>query len=59
MIQNQLSRFTTEDVDEAFNESLKKALLIRIQKNFQTKKFLQKNTMIIHQIQKAILNQIN
>jgi len=33
MIQNQLSRFTTEDVDLAFNETLKKALLIRIQKN--------------------------
>lgn len=32
MIQNQLSRFMTEDVDVNFNESLKKALLIRAQK---------------------------
>lgn len=33
MIQNQLSRFITEDSDVAFNESLKKALLLRAQKN--------------------------
>ena len=32
VIQNQLSRFMTEDVDVNFNESLKKALLIRAQK---------------------------
>ncbi|MEC4003357.1 tetratricopeptide repeat protein [Flavobacterium sp. SUN052] len=32
MIQNQLSRFMTEDTDVTFNESLKKALLIRVQK---------------------------
>lgn len=32
MIQNQLSRFMTEDASESFNETLKKALLIRIQK---------------------------
>lgn len=32
MIQNQLSRFMIEDNDEAFNELLKKALLVRIQK---------------------------
>lgn len=32
MIQNQLSRFMTEDVDVNFNEALKKALLIRAQK---------------------------
>jgi len=33
MIQNQLSRFTTEETDENFNDALKKALLVRIQKN--------------------------
>ncbi len=33
MIQNQLSRFMTEDTTVTFNESLKKALLVRIQKN--------------------------
>jgi tetratricopeptide (TPR) repeat protein len=33
MIQNQLSRFTTEETDESFNDALKKALLVRIQKN--------------------------
>lgn len=33
MIQNQLSRFLTEDSDVAFNEALKKALLLRAQKN--------------------------
>jgi len=33
MIQNQLTRFMTEDTDLAFNEALKKALLIRAQKN--------------------------
>jgi tetratricopeptide (TPR) repeat protein len=33
MIQNQLSRFTTEETDVTFNDALKKALLIRIQKN--------------------------
>jgi len=32
MIQNQLSRFMTEDEDLTFNEALKKALLLRIQK---------------------------
>ena len=32
LIQNQLSRFMTEEVDVTFNESLKKALLIRAQK---------------------------
>ncbi|WP_291131810.1 tetratricopeptide repeat protein [Flavobacterium sp. UBA7682] len=32
IIQNQLSRFMTEDGDENFNNSLKKALLIRTQK---------------------------
>lgn len=32
MIQNQLSRFMTEDEDLKFNEALKKALLVRIQK---------------------------
>ena len=32
VIQNQLSRFMTEEVDVSFNESLKKALLIRAQK---------------------------
>jgi len=32
MIQNQLSRFMTEDADEGFNDSLRKALLIRAQK---------------------------
>ncbi|WP_264520200.1 tetratricopeptide repeat protein [Flavobacterium sp. N1994] len=32
VIQNQISRFMTEDVDVNFNESLKKALLIRAQK---------------------------
>ncbi|HNP32151.1 MAG TPA: tetratricopeptide repeat protein, partial [Flavobacterium sp.] len=32
MIQNQLSRFMTEDVDVNFNEALKKALLLRAQK---------------------------
>ena len=32
VIQNQLSRFMTEDVDVNFNEALKKALLIRAQK---------------------------
>lgn len=32
IIQNQLSRFMTEDGDENFNDSLKKALLIRTQK---------------------------
>jgi len=32
MIQNQLSRFMIEDGDAAFNEVLKKALLVRIQK---------------------------
>ena len=32
IIQNQLSRFMTEEVDVTFNESLKKALLIRVQK---------------------------
>jgi tetratricopeptide (TPR) repeat protein len=33
MIQNQLSRFMTEDADINFNESLRKALLVRAQKN--------------------------
>ena len=33
MIQNQLSRFMTEDADVNFNESLRKALLLRAQKN--------------------------
>lgn len=33
MIQNQLSRFTTEETDVTFNDALKKALLVRIQKN--------------------------
>lgn len=33
MIQNQLSRFMIEDSDATFNEALKKALLIRIQKS--------------------------
>jgi tetratricopeptide (TPR) repeat protein len=33
VIQNQLSRFMTEDGDENFNDTLKKALLIRTQKN--------------------------
>ena len=32
MIQNQLSRFMIEDTDVTFNESLKKALLVRVQK---------------------------
>ena len=32
LIQNQLSRFMTEDVDATFNDSLKKALLVRAQK---------------------------
>lgn len=32
MIQNQLSRFMTEDVSQTFNDALKKALLVRIQK---------------------------
>ncbi len=32
IIQNQLSRFMTEEVDASFNEALKKALLIRAQK---------------------------
>ena len=32
LIQNQLSRFMTEEVDVTFNESLKKALLLRAQK---------------------------
>ena len=32
IIQNQLSRFMTEEVNVAFNESLKKALLVRAQK---------------------------
>lgn len=32
IIQNQLSRFMTEEVDANFNESLKKALLLRAQK---------------------------
>jgi len=33
MIQNQLSRFMTEDANVTFNETLRKALLIRAQKN--------------------------
>jgi tetratricopeptide (TPR) repeat protein len=33
MIQNQLSRFMIEEADEAFNEALKKKLLLRSQKN--------------------------
>lgn len=33
MIQNQLTRFMTEDGEATFNESLRKALLIRAQKN--------------------------
>ncbi len=33
MIQNQLSRFMTEDADVNFNESLRKALLVKAQKN--------------------------
>jgi tetratricopeptide (TPR) repeat protein len=32
LIQNQLSRFMTEEVDASFNDSLKKALLLRAQK---------------------------
>ena len=32
IIQNQLSRFMTEEINVAFNESLKKALLVRAQK---------------------------
>ncbi|TDP58866.1 tetratricopeptide repeat protein [Flavobacterium dankookense] len=32
MIQNQLSRFINEDADENFNDTLKKALLVRAQK---------------------------
>lgn len=32
LVQNQLSRFMTEEVDVTFNESLKKALLLRAQK---------------------------
>lgn len=32
LIQNQLSRFMTEEVDASFNDSLKKALLVRAQK---------------------------
>ena len=32
MVQNQFTRFMTEEVDEKFNESLRKALLIRAQK---------------------------
>jgi tetratricopeptide (TPR) repeat protein len=32
-IQNQLSRFMTDDASETFNDLLKKALLIRVQKN--------------------------
>jgi tetratricopeptide (TPR) repeat protein len=32
-IQNQLSRFMTEDADVNFNESLRKALIVRAQKN--------------------------
>ena len=32
IIQNQLSRFMIEDTDTTFNESLKKALLVRVQK---------------------------
>ena len=33
MIQNQLSRFMTEDTSSTFNDVLKKALLLRVQKN--------------------------
>lgn len=33
LIQNQLSRFMTEEGDENFNETLRKALIIRVQKN--------------------------
>ena len=33
MIQNQLSRFMTEDGEESFNLALKKALLLRVQKD--------------------------
>lgn len=33
MIQNQLSRFMTEEAEESFNISLRKALLLRAQKN--------------------------
>lgn len=33
MIQNQLSRFMTDEVDVTFNETLRKALLVRAQKN--------------------------
>lgn len=33
MIQNQLSRFMTEEAEESFNISLKKSLLVRAQKN--------------------------
>ncbi|MFY0482816.1 tetratricopeptide repeat protein [Flavobacterium sp. PLA-1-15] len=33
MIQNQLSRFMTEDAETSFNDSLRKALLIRTQKD--------------------------
>lgn len=33
MIQNQLSRFMTEEAEESFNTSLKKSLLVRAQKN--------------------------
>lgn len=33
MIQNQLSRFMTEEAEETFNTALRKALLIRAQKN--------------------------
>jgi tetratricopeptide (TPR) repeat protein len=33
MIQNQLSRFMTEDADVSFNDSLRKALLLRAQKS--------------------------
>lgn len=33
MIQNQLTRFMTEDGEATFNESLRKALLVRAQKN--------------------------
>jgi tetratricopeptide (TPR) repeat protein len=33
MIQNQLSRFMTEDADVTFNETLRKALLVKAQKN--------------------------
>lgn len=33
MIQNQLSRFMTEDASQTFNDALKKALLLRIQKS--------------------------